>query len=185
MGDSDRMKNYISDYLENSLDPSTHKEFEDRLKKSPELRSMTDRVAAVTTQLNNLTSHKCSDEFSVKLRERIHTTSEPIISRQNIIRYSFAASFVIILVIATLTITNLSSESPEIPALQGTTQSPAKSPSPVSKPVSPADKQGTQVEDGAMDIKSKSDQNAYSDSVRVQPEKKKNKPPIKYVDKKQ
>ncbi len=32
MGDSDRMKNYISDYLENSLDPSTHKEFEDALK---------------------------------------------------------------------------------------------------------------------------------------------------------
>jgi hypothetical protein len=181
MGDSDRMKNYISDYLENSLDPSTHKEFEDTLNRSPELRSMTDRVAAVSKQLSNLTSHKCSEEFSVKLREKIHTTSEPIISRQNIVRYSFAASFVIILVIATLTITNLSSESPETPALQGSTQSPVKTPNPVSNPVSPGNKSGTMVNDGDLDIKSKSDQNAYNDSTRVQPEKKKNKPPIKHV----
>ena len=110
MGDSDRMKNYISDYLEDSLDPSTHKEFEEAMKRSPELRTMTDRVAAVSTQLNNLKNHKCSDDFSVKLRERIHSTSQPVISRQSIVRYSFAASFIIILVIATLTITNLVSD---------------------------------------------------------------------------
>jgi hypothetical protein len=179
MGDSDRMKNYISDYLENSLDPSTHKEFEDTLKKSPELRSMTDRVAAVSSQLSNLQSYKCSDDFSVKLREKIHTSSEPIISRQNIVRYSFAASFVIILVIATLTITNLSSDSPEsAPALQGTTQNPANNPNPVSSTT----KQNTRVEEGEMGINQKSSQDVYSDSSRVQQEKKKNKPPIKLVD---
>ena len=179
MGDSDRMKNYISDYLENSLDPSTHKEFEESLKKSPELRSMTDRVAAVSSHLSNLKSYECSDDFSVKLREKIHTSSQPIINRQNIVRYSFAASFVIILVIATLTITNLSSESPEsAPALQGTTQSPANNPNPVSS----ANQQNTEVEDGDLPVNQKPNQNAYSDSSRVQPEKKKNKPPIKYVD---
>ena len=31
MNYSDRIKNYISDYLEHSLDPSTQKEFEDAL----------------------------------------------------------------------------------------------------------------------------------------------------------
>ena len=185
MGDSDRMKNYISDYLENSLDPSTHKQFEDMLKRSPELRTMTDRVAAVSTHLSNLKSHKCSDDFSVKLRERIHTTSDPIISRQNIVRYSLAASFVIILVIATLTITNLSSESPETPALQGSTQTPLKSPNPVSNPVSSGNKPSTLVDDGDVNIKSKSEQNALSDSTQVQPEEKKNKPSIKYVDQKE
>ena len=133
MGDSDRLKNYISDYLENSLDPSTHKDFEDALKKSPELRTMTDRVAAISMHLGKLKNHKCSDDFSVKLRERIHTTSEPLISRKNVIRYSFADSFIIIIVIATFTITNLMTESPEsTPPIQGSTQSPMENVNPVS-----------------------------------------------------
>jgi hypothetical protein len=186
MGDSDRMKNYISDYLENSLDPSTHKEFEDTLKRSPELRSMTDRMAALSTRLNNLKYHKCSDEFSLKLRERIHTSSEPLISRQNIVRYSFAASFVIILVIATFTITNLSSESPDTtPDLQGSTESPVKNPNPVSNPVSPGNNAKTAVKDGEVNIGTKSPQQAVSDSVRLQQEEKKSEPAIKYVDQKE
>ena len=32
MGDCDRMKKYISDYLENNLDPTTRKQFEKNLK---------------------------------------------------------------------------------------------------------------------------------------------------------
>jgi hypothetical protein len=149
MGDSDRMKNYISDYLENSLDPSTHKEFEDALKRSPELRSMSDRMAILSTRLNNLKYRKCSDDFSLKLRKRIHTSSEPLISRQNMVRYSFAASF-------------------------------------VSNPVSGNDA-NTFVNDGEVNINTKSNQRAISDSTgsKTQPEKKKDKPPIKYVDQKE
>jgi hypothetical protein len=170
MGDSDRMKNYISDYLENSLDPSTHKDFENALKRSPELRTMTDRVAAVSTHLNSLKHHKCSDEFSVKLRERIHTSSEPLISRQNIVRYSFAASFVIILVIATFAMTNLMSESPEnTPAQQGSIENPANNPNPISS----GNKANTLVEEDELNVNNKSNQNAGSDSTRVQDEKKK------------
>lgn len=187
MGDSDRLKNNISDYLENSLDPSTHKEFEDALKRSPELRSMTDRIATLSTRLNNLRYHKCSDEFSLKLREKIHTSSEPLISRQNMVRYSFAASFVIILVIATFTITNLSSESPDTtPALQGSSENPVNNTNPVSNPVSGNDV-NTFVNDGEVNINTKSNQRAIIDSTgsKTQPEKKKDKPPIKYVDQKE
>ncbi len=187
MGDSDRLKNYISDYLENSLDPSTHKEFEDALNRSPQLSSMTDRMATLLTRLNKLRYHKCSDEFSLKLRERIHTSSEPLISRQNIVRYSFAASFVIILVIATFTITNLSSESPDTtPALKGSYEGPANNTNPVSNPVSGNDA-NTIVKDGELNIKTKSNQRAISDSTgsKTQPEQKKKKPPIKYVDRKE
>jgi hypothetical protein len=177
MGDSDRMKNYISDYLENSLDPSTHKEFEDELKRSQELRTITDRVAAVSTHLSNLKKHACSDDFSVKLREKIHTTSEPLISRRTVLRYSFAVSFVIILVIATFTITNLMSDSPEnTPTLQGSTQK--------ANPVSAEEQPDPLVNEGELNLNSKPNQNAFSDRSRVQPEKKKNKPKIKYVDQK-
>jgi len=187
MGDSDSLKNYISDYLENSLDPSTHKEFDDALKRSPQLSSMTDRMATLLTHLNKLRYHKCSDEFLLKLRERIHTSSEPLISRQNMIRYSFAASFVIILVIATFSITNLSSESPDTtPALKGLYKSPVNNTNPVSNPVSGNDA-NTFVKDGDLNVNTKSNQRAISDSTgsETQPEKKKEKPPIKFVDQKE
>ncbi|MCK4753702.1 MAG: hypothetical protein KAS58_00630 [Calditrichia bacterium] len=187
MGDSDSLKNYISDYLENSLDPSTHKEFDDALKRSPQLSSMTDRMATLLTHLNKLRYHKCSDKFLLKLRERIHTSSEPLISRQNMIRYSFAASLVIILVIATFSITNLSSESPDTtPALKGLYKSPVNNTNPVSNPVSGNDA-NTFVKDGDLNVNTKSNQRAISDSTgsETQPEKKKEKPPIKFVDQKE
>ena len=180
MGNSDRLKNYISDYLENSLDPSTHKEFEDALKRSPDLRSMTDRMTILTSHLNNFEYHKCSDEFSVKLRERIHASSEPLISRRNIIRYSFAASFVIILIIAIFTITNLSSDSPEnIPVLQEASGNPASKPNPVS-----GNDANSYMNEEDLGISTKSGQNTASDSTVYSKEHNQNKPQIKQVDKK-
>ena len=184
MGDSDRMRNYISDYLENSLDPSMHKEFEDALKRNPDLRSMTDNMSTLSTRLNGLEYHKCSDDFSVKLRERIHTSSEPLISRQTMVRYSFAASFVIILVIAIFTITNLSSESSDnTPDFQGSAAgSPANATTPVKYPVS-GNNSNTYVKDvGELDVGTKSGQNAVSDSTKGQQEKKNNRTVIKHVD---
>jgi hypothetical protein len=184
MGHSDRLKNYISDYLENSLDPSTHKEFEDALKRSPELRSTTGKMTTLSTRLSNLKYHKCSDEFTIKLRERIHTSSEPFISRQNIVRYSFAASFVIILILAIFTITNLSSESPEItPDLQGTSEGPMNNTNPVSNPVS-GNEANTFIDNEELDVGTKSNPNVVSDTTDVKQEKNNNKPAIKYVDQK-
>jgi hypothetical protein len=131
--------------------------------------------------LGKLKNHTCSDDFSVKLRERIHTTSEPLISRKNVIRYSFAASFIIVIVIATFTITNLMTESPEsTPPIQGSSQVPIENVNPVSS----TNIEKTPMEDGELNIKSKSNQNALNDSLRIEQEKKKNKPSIKYIDQK-
>lgn len=183
MNYSDRIKNYISDYLEHSLDPSTQKEFEDALEKSPELRSMTERILLLSNRLSNLKYHHCSDEFTVKLRERIHTSPEPFISRQNLARYSFAASFIIILIAAILTLTNLSSDSPgTIPDSQGEFQGPMNQSSPVSNPL-PAKEINTIIDNTEMDVGTKSNPNVVGDTSNVQ--KEKNKPPIKYVDQKE
>lgn len=184
MGDSDRMRNYISDYLENSLDPSMHKEFEDALKKSPKLRSMTDNLTTLSTHLSSLKYHNCSDNFSVKLRERIHTSSEPLISRQTMIRYSFAASFVIILVIATFAITNLLSDSSDItPPLQGSAGSPANTTNPAKSPVLGNKEDAIVKESEELDIGTKSSRTAAGDSVKSQYDKK-NRPAINQVDQK-
>jgi hypothetical protein len=184
MGNSDRMRNYISDYLENSLDPSMHKKFEDALKSSPELRSMTDSVTTLSTRLNGLEYHKCSEDFSVKLRERIHTSSEPLISRQTMVRYSFAAFFVIILVIAIFTISNFSAESPDnTNDLQGSAESPLNPSNPIKNPVSDDNTNNIVKEGRELDISTKSSQSTVGDSTKVQQEKK-IKPAIKQVDQK-
>jgi len=73
MGESDRLKYYISDYLDNILDPAIHIEFEEALKSSTDLRNITYKVSTLKLYLNNLSNQTCSNDFSLKLRERIHT----------------------------------------------------------------------------------------------------------------
>ena len=183
MNHRDRIKNYISDYLENSLDPSTQKEFEDALENSPELRSMTKRILILSNRLSNLKYYHCSDEFTVKLRERIHSSPESFVSRQNFVRYSFAASFIIILIAAILTLTNLSSDSPgTIPDSQGEFQGPMNHSSPASNQL-PAKEINTIIDNSEMDVGTKSNPNVVGDSLNIQ--KEKDKPPIKYVDQKE
>ena len=63
MGDCDRMKKHISDYLEGSLDPTTRKEFEKNLEIYPELNSITKNISILPSILHQLPSQKCSEEF--------------------------------------------------------------------------------------------------------------------------
>lgn len=165
MGNWDRMKIYISDYLENSLDPTTKKEFEKVLESSPELRSQLTRVSALKSNLNNLPRYQCSDDFSLKLRERIHTSPQPAISRQNLLRYSFAASFIIVLAVFTLMLTNSSNVEESAPAMGTGSDYQMNQSNPVSNPVS-SSKVNSFVKDDEMDVNTKSSLKASVDSTR-------------------
>jgi len=163
MGECDRLKHYISDYLDNTLDPSTHKEFEEALKNSTDLKSMTHRVSVLKSQLNNLPNQTCSENFSLKLRERIHTEPQPVISRQNMVRLSFAASFVLILVIATFTLNNFSDSDEIGPAVQKSSESPNQTPNPVSG----NNNKVIANDSDELDVKTKKSQETYQDSTRT------------------
>ena len=185
MGDCDRMKHYISDYLENRLDPTTQKEFEEALKNSPQLRSMIHNISNITSRLKNLTYYKCSDDFSLKLRERIHTTSEKSPSRKYLVRYSFAASFIVVLIIIAFSVINLSNSPETAPDFQGNSNLRIQNTNPGSNPVS-GNKVNTFVKDDEMNIRTKSAQDVISDSLHIegQPADKPDDKPIKYVNEK-
>jgi hypothetical protein len=165
MGNWDRMKFYISDYLENSLDPTMQKEFEKALESSPELRSQLQKVSALKFRLNNLSQYQCSSDFSLKLRERIHRSPQSVLSRPSILRYSFAASLVIILAISIVFIYNSSDVQESVPVVKSGTEFQTDQSNPASNPVS-GNKVNSFISDEEMDIKTKSSQKTLADSTR-------------------
>ena len=183
MGECDRFKPFISDYLENNLDPSTHQEFEKALNNSAELQSMTDRVRILKSQLGNLTRFSCSDGFSLNLREKIHTRPQPFINKQKMVRLSLALSFVAVLAVVFISLSN----SPETQApVQGTSDLKIESSNPVSNPVSGSNP-GIFKRDDELDVNTKITQQAVDDSTKLNPlpDRKKDDPYIKRVDQKE
>jgi hypothetical protein len=168
MGECDRFKPFISDYLEKSLDPTTHQKFEKALENSDELQLLTSRVRLLKTHLEKLDRVSCSDDFSLRLRERIHTVPQPFFKRQNVMRMSMAFSLVIVLAVALVSMMNLS-DSPEtsIP-LQGTPNLKIDEANPVSSPASTTNP-GIFKTDSPLDVKTKNNQQTAADSTKINP----------------
>jgi hypothetical protein len=185
MGECDRLKSYISDYLENSLDPSSHQEFENALKNSVELRALTNRVRGLKSHLGNLTSYSCSDDFSLKLREKIHSTPQPVLSRQMMVRFSFAASFIIILVVVFITLNNLPDSRESSLPVQRTSNLQYETPNPVSNPAASSNPDILK-NDGETEVNTKTTQQIFDDSSKVYqlPDSRQDEPLIKHVDQK-
>ncbi|MFC1565590.1 anti-sigma factor family protein [Candidatus Neomarinimicrobiota bacterium] len=66
-----QLEGYISDYIENSLSIAKRKEFEKFLVEHPESKEQVEAVRSTISQLKNLSAVKTSDEFMVKLQQRI------------------------------------------------------------------------------------------------------------------
>jgi hypothetical protein len=186
MGDCDRYKPYISDYLENSLDPTTEKEFRNALKNSAELQILTNRVRSLKAQLGNLPNYSCSDDFSLHLREKIHTTPQAIISRQNVLRLSFAASIVLVLIVAMIGLNHLSDSSESPGPAEGVSDFQIEHPNPVGNPASGSNP-NIFKKDAELQVKTKMAQQVVDDSSKVgqSPIKRKDDPRFKHVDQKQ
>jgi len=181
MGECDRYKNYISDYLDNTLDPTTHKEFEKALKSSVDLQKMTNKVSMLRSSLKNLSYQTCSDDFSLKLRERIHTESEPVISRQNMVRLSFAFSFIVIVAFAVFSLNSYFDSTEDFGPVQKSADYQNQTPSPSSNPAS-GNNNDAIVKDDVVDIKTKGSQEALQDSSRVKKNNRNQDSSIKQVD---
>lgn len=179
MGDWDRLKNHISDYLEGNLDNSTRKDFEAEIEKNSDLGKVTKRVEKLSNILTNLPEYKCSDDFNQKLRERIHQESSNKTASIPIKKYSFAFSFVVLAVIVIFTINTFTGQDDPVnnmpessniqtdPVYQSPSQSPVNN-QPGSQPV---------------DLKTMPDDQAVTDSLsRKQMKKLQNQDNIKQVD---
>jgi anti-sigma factor RsiW len=164
MGDCDRLKKHISDYLEGGLDPTTRKQFEEELRTNPELQQLTNQVQHVSKMLSDLPRHKCKDDFNVRLRERIHSESTNSKFNVNIRRYSLAFSFVVIVGIAIFGINGILKDDTRLPA------APPSNAVSVEKSI---------PENEEFDVKTRDPQTAATDSIKDQKD-----PRIKYVDQK-
>ena len=66
-----QFEGYISDYIENSLSIAKRKEFEQFLAEHPESKELVEAVRSTISQLKNLSTVKTSDEFMIKLQQRV------------------------------------------------------------------------------------------------------------------
>jgi hypothetical protein len=164
MGDCDKLKNYISDFIEGNLDPTTRKQFEDELRTNTELQQLTNNVRQVSKILTELPQYKCGDDFSIRLRERIHSESSTSKFNVTVRRYAIAISFVVIITIAIFGINGMLKEDTHLPV------APASNNISVEEVV---------PENEEFDVKTRDPQAVTKDSVREQRD-----PRIKYVDQK-
>lgn len=77
-----QFEGYISEYIENKLSISKRKEFEQFLLKNPESKEMVESVRSTISQLKHLPVVKTSDDFMVKLKERVASQSDVIPAQQ-------------------------------------------------------------------------------------------------------
>lgn len=165
MGNCDRMKKHISDYLEGTLDPTTRKEFEKNLEIYPELNSITKNISILPSILHQLPSQKCSDEFMVDLRKRIHSKSKNVVTTIPIKKYSYAFSFLVLIIIAVFGVNNIFLQKDESIGIQESSDYQIDASQPNQVPIkgsfkSPANK------DNAS-IKTKDSQPAITDSSKI------------------
>jgi len=164
MGDCDRLKKYISDYLDGSLDPTTRTQFEEKLRTNTELQKLTNQVQHVSKLLSTLPNHKCKDDFNIRLRDRIHSETPISKFNINIRRYSIAFSFVVIIGVAIFGINGMLRDDTE-------TQT--------ARPSNAVSVEKSVPDNEEIDVKTRDPQAAATDSIKDQKD-----PRIKYVDQK-
>ena len=182
MSDWDKLSNYISDYLEGNLDNSSRKEFEQEIEKNSDLRNLTGKVSNLSRLLKGLPEHKCSDDFSVKLRKKIHQSSAKIAKPvSSFKKYSFAFSFVIVAVVAIFAIgTFMESEDPAV-NLPESSNIPSVQPDPVNQnTMQPTS--NVQADNKQVDIKTIYENPVAADSLHNKAIEKEKDDKIKYVD---
>ena len=181
MGDCDKFKQYISDYLEGNLDSTTRKEFEEAMEENKELSEMTTRMKEIRVLLNKLPAKKCSDDFTANLHRKIHSSSSqsrlPVTPLK---KYSYAFSFAVLAVIIIFSVNMFDgtessvNDLPESSNIERQDQSPA-----IQRPTQPVS--NSRLNDKEVDIKTVDEQKTVADSVKNS-EKDASRNNIKYVD---
>jgi len=180
MGDCDRIKSYISEYSENRLDEQTKQQIESHLNVCPDCLTVAQRIPVLQLLLSNLKSKNCSDDFMIKLHQKLQSEAVPQSKNNNLKRYSYVFSFATIVIIIAFGVNSMFTET-ELP-----TQVPIfpeKNKTGTNASVSPMANQKKQNSNNAagLDIKTQAEHNIYADSLKMRKGNEEN-PKIKYVD---
>ena len=96
MIDCDKVKEYVSDYIEKRLTPGLKTELDNHFHLCPDCKLVLERIPKVQSLMGNLVSVQCSSDFNLKLRARIAgSQNDSVVSKNSIKKLSYGFSFAI------------------------------------------------------------------------------------------
>jgi hypothetical protein len=182
MIDCDKVKEFMSDYIEKRLTPGLKTQLDNHFQQCPDCQLVLERIPKVQSLMSNLAPLKCSDDFNLKLRERIAgNLNEPMISRSLFKKLSYGFSFALIIIVTVFgfnffnqTETNSEVLLPQVQKQESTTPS-----NPSYNNVQQTSSTFTETEE--LDVRTKESDGIYSDSAKTKsPDVKDAR--VKYVD---
>ena len=163
MGGCDRLKNYFSDYLEKKLDPLITSEIDQHLHQCENCKRIVQQLSQLQSVMAELPAKKCSEDFNLKLHQRIHADTGQKFSSIKIKRYSFAFSFAMLGLIAVFFIISLIDQKKEDLINQPVMEPYAVEPK-AAAPVPDIAVEDKEKNPAEFDIKTKSNNELTSDS---------------------
>lgn len=184
MTDCDKVKENISDYIEKRLSPNLKSEIENHFQLCTDCRLIMERIPKVQALMGNLASIKCSDNFNLKLREKlVNIENEPLVSKDSIKRISYGFSFAIIifLIVFGFNFYNQPNSDSNILLPQVQNQESVTPGNQANQNIQQASSNLTQTEE--FNVRTKDAEGIYTDSTKNKLSEEKN-PRVKYVDSK-
>jgi hypothetical protein len=182
MIDCDKVKEFISDYIEKRLTPGLKKELDNHFKQCPDCQLVLERIPKVQSLMSNLTPVKCSDDFNLKLRKKIASNlNEPMISRSSFkkVSYGFSFALFIFVIIFGFNFFNQAENEADVLLPQVQKQESTNPSNPAYQNVQQTSTNYTQTEE--LDVRTKDSDGIYSDSAKTKsPDVKDSR--VKYVD---
>ena len=184
MTDCDKVKEHISDYIEKRLSPNLKSELENHFQICTDCQLKVERIPQVKTMMGNLISVKCSDNFNLRLREKIaKNDTNPIVSRDSIkkLSYGFSFAMIILLMVFGFNFFSQADSDSNVNLPQVLNQESITPSNQVSPNIQNASSNLTQTEE--FSVRTKDAEGVYSDSTKEKLSEEKN-PRVKYVDSK-
>jgi hypothetical protein len=184
MTNCDKVKEYISDYIEKRLTPSLKTELDNHFQFCASCRKLLERIPKIQSIIGNLNSIKCSDNFNLKLRERIAKNQNgTVFSKDSMKKLSYGFSFAIFIFLIVFGFNFFNQEDSDskfvVPQFQN--QESLNPSNPSNQNLQQASSNLNQTEE--LEVRTKDGEGMYSDSSNSKSPDEKN-PRVKYVDSK-
>ena len=182
MTDCDKVMEFISDYIERRLTPGLKTELDNHFQQCPDCKLVLERIPKVQSLMSNLDPVQCSDDFNLKLRERIAgNQNESMVSNGSFKKVTYGFSFAIFVFVIVFGFNFFNQAEPDSDILlpQVQKQESTVPSNPTNQNVQQASTNLTQTEE--LDVRTKESEGIYSDSAKTKSPDVKD-PRVKYVD---
>lgn len=181
MIDCDKVKEYISDYIEKNLSPNLRSELDSHFRVCEKCNVLLQRLPKIQSLMQNLNTIKCSDDFNLRLRNRIiNNENDPLISKEIFRKTSYGLSFAMVVIFAVVGFNFFNGTESESGIISPQVQI-QESNNPSDPLVNKTSSNLTQTEE--MEVRTKDAEGIYSDSSKTNKPEEKD-PRVKYVDSK-